>query len=130
MHELLPIWDATPEPDGDCRYDFNSVEKEPDVYGKGNLSAMDFRMCGPRVGRWWGADKIVKVHESPYAAFFNNPINYADPSGLSGKKTGSICKPNGDGTVDLIKPTEDRLWSKNCNRSIGDWKNYFQRQDQ
>jgi RHS repeat-associated protein len=64
------------------RFGFNGVEKENDVTVKGGIAMADFRMYDARVGRWWGVDKIVKVHESPYAAFANNPINFADPSGL------------------------------------------------
>ena len=64
------------------RFGFNGVEKENDVTVTGGIAMADFRMYDACVGRWWGVDKIVKVHESPYAAFTNKPIRYAGPSGL------------------------------------------------
>jgi hypothetical protein len=41
-----------------------------------------FRSYDPAIGRWWQADPIAKAWESPYAAMFNSPMNWADPMGL------------------------------------------------
>ncbi len=40
-------------------------------------------MYDSRIGRRWERDPLVKEWESPYAAFANNPILFADPLGLS-----------------------------------------------
>jgi RHS repeat-associated protein len=34
-----------------------------------------------RIGKRWNRDPIVKVSESPYSAFGNNPIMLSDPNG-------------------------------------------------
>ncbi len=41
-------------------------------------------MYDSRIGRRWERDPVVKEWESPYAAFKNNPIQFADPLGLDG----------------------------------------------
>jgi Predicted lipoprotein of unknown function (DUF2380) len=41
-----------------------------------------FRSYDPAIGRWWQADPIAKAWESPYAAMYNSPLNWADPMGL------------------------------------------------
>ncbi len=40
-------------------------------------------MYDSRIGRRWERDPVVKVWESSYATFANNPILFADPLGLS-----------------------------------------------
>ncbi len=67
-----------------------------------------------RVGRRWNNDPLVYEWQSPYACFNNNPICFADPTGLEGedvKKGDGNKKPgtpvtkegsaisNGDGSV-------------------------------
>ncbi len=34
-----------------------------------------------KIGRRWNLDPVIKVHESLYACFANNPITYVDPDG-------------------------------------------------
>jgi len=38
------------------------------------------------LGRRWNIDPVIKPWESPYACFYNNPILYNDPSGLTGEE--------------------------------------------
>lgn len=78
------------------RYGFNGVEKDNEIKGDGNSYNTDFRMYDPRVGRWLSIDPIVHPWESPYVGFANNPIWFADPTGL-----------------DTI--TKDGFWSANGN---------------
>ncbi len=64
----------------DNRYKFNGIERVPD-FGL-NMDLAPFRSYDPAIGRWWQADPIAKAWESPYAAMFNSPLNWADPMGL------------------------------------------------
>ncbi|MBW7869184.1 MAG: hypothetical protein H3C31_12780, partial [Brumimicrobium sp.] len=41
----------------------------------------EFWEYSPRLGKRWNIDPVVKPHESPYAAFANNPIWFVDPNG-------------------------------------------------
>ncbi|MFN8714196.1 MAG: RHS repeat domain-containing protein [Bacteroidota bacterium] len=68
---------------GEYRYGFNGMEMDKEAKGGAGLSyTTEFRQYDPRVGRWFSPDPIVKVFESPYAAFLNNPVLLSDPSGL------------------------------------------------
>jgi RHS repeat-associated protein len=68
---------------GEYRYGFNGMEMDKEPKGGAGLSyTTEFRQYDPRVGRWFSPDPIVKVFESPYAAFLNNPVLLSDPSGL------------------------------------------------
>jgi hypothetical protein len=45
------------------------------------MYAMDMRQYDPAIGRWVVQDPVVHYEYSPYSAFDNNPIVFADPSG-------------------------------------------------
>lgn len=67
------------------RYGYNGMEKDNAVSPTGVTGAnysTDFREIDTRIGRWWSRDPIVKPCESPYVTFGDNPIAFADPSGL------------------------------------------------
>ncbi|MBW7869146.1 MAG: hypothetical protein H3C31_12590, partial [Brumimicrobium sp.] len=49
--------------------------------GKGNHYTAEFWEYSPRLGKRWNLDPVVKPHESPYAAFANNPMIFVDPNG-------------------------------------------------
>ncbi len=66
---------------GNYRYGFNGQEKSPEIYAGGNSMTAEFWQYDARVGRRWNIDPIVKIHESPYATFANNPIWFADKYG-------------------------------------------------
>lgn len=57
------------------------MEKDDEVSGEGNSYTAEYWQYDARLGRRWNTDPVVKVHESPYAAFANNPILFIDPSG-------------------------------------------------
>jgi hypothetical protein len=45
------------------------------------LIQLNFGNMNSRIARRWNVDPVVKEHESPYAAFANNPIWFTDPDG-------------------------------------------------
>ena len=46
-----------------------------------NMYAMDMRQYDPAIGRWVVQDPVLHESLSPYNAFDNNPVFWADPSG-------------------------------------------------
>ena len=66
---------------GDYRYGMNGMEKDDEVKGTGNSYTSYFRQYDPRLVRWMSDEPKPVAYESGYAAFRNNPIYYADPSG-------------------------------------------------
>ncbi len=66
------------------RYGMNGQEKVDEVNGiSGSHYTAEFWEYDSRSGRRWNQDPIVKVWESPYACFSNNPIYYSDPTGAN-----------------------------------------------
>jgi len=63
------------------KYKYNGKELQ-DELGL-NVYDMDMRQYDPAIGRWVVQDPIVHLDVSPYSAFNNNPIYFADPSGAS-----------------------------------------------
>jgi len=74
-----------PNPDnlniGGYRYGMNGMEQDKEVKGVGNSYTSYFRQYDPRLVRWMSDEPKPVAYESGYAAFRNNPIYYADPSG-------------------------------------------------
>lgn len=70
--------------DGDrvYRFGFQRQEKADAVHNAISKS-VDFgaRVSEAKVGRWLSLDPKFKSNESPYAAFSNSPLYYADPDG-------------------------------------------------
>jgi hypothetical protein len=64
---------------GAYRYGMNGQEKVDEV-APGHYIA-EYWEYDSRIGRRWNRDPVVKYFESPYAAFANNPIWFADPLG-------------------------------------------------
>lgn len=62
-------------------FGFNTQKRDDEIYGKGNSYSAEYWQYDSRLGRRWNVDPIVKIHESPYAAFANNPIFLIDPTG-------------------------------------------------
>ncbi len=84
---------------------FNDVQYR---YGGANGQEKDFEIASgmytaefweydSRIGRRWNTDPITYPHQSPYATFNNNPIYFADPSGLEGTNGGDDKKKAGEG---------------------------------
>jgi hypothetical protein len=68
------------------RYGMNTQEKDDDIF-EGAYTA-EYWEYDSRVARRWNIDPLVYEWQSPYACFNNNPVYYADPSGLEGEKGG------------------------------------------
>jgi RHS repeat-associated protein len=66
------------------RYGYNGMEKDNELKGVGNSYTTEFRQYDPRLGRWLSLDPLAEQAPgwSPYRAFFDNPILFADPDGL------------------------------------------------
>ena len=75
------------------RYGNNGQEREKETF-EGAYSA-DFWGYDSRLGRRWEQDPLAYTWQSPYVAFNDNPIYFADPFGL--EATGDKDKGNGKG---------------------------------
>jgi RHS repeat-associated protein len=64
---------------------FNGIEYEDGLNYKSY--EMDFRHYDPSLARWMVVDPITHYNQSPYTAFNNNPVTFADPEGLAGIQT-------------------------------------------
>src|SRR5690606_8059531 len=61
------------------KYQYNGKEWN-DALGL-NIYEMDLRQYDPAIGRWTVQDPVIHHEFSPYSAFDNNPVYWADPSG-------------------------------------------------
>ena len=67
------------------RYQYNGMENDDEVSGKGRHPQFGDFGYDPATGRRWNNDPITYPWQSPYATFNNNPIFYMDPTGKQGK---------------------------------------------
>ena len=67
---------------GEYRYFFNGQETDSELFGEMSNFTAEFWQYDSRLGRRWNLDWIYKPFASNYAAFANNPVWFADPSGL------------------------------------------------
>lgn len=65
------------------RYGFNGMERSNELKGEGNGYTALFWEYDPRLGKRWNSDPKLKVWESSYLVFSNNPIAFKDPLGDS-----------------------------------------------
>ena len=63
---------------GTYRYGFNGQELDQELDGDYSAQYWEY---DPRLGRRWNIDPVIKVWESPYACFANNPVWFSDPLG-------------------------------------------------
>jgi RHS repeat-associated protein len=85
--------------DDKYRYSHNGQEKDNDIF-IGALSA-EYWEYDSRLGRRWNTDPIVKIPESPYACFSNNPVFFADPAGSNTVTPTVDNTPDPESSVDL-----------------------------
>ena len=76
-------------------YKYNGKELQ-DELGL-NMYDMDMRMYDPAIARWVVMDPVIHHSMSPYNAFDNNPVFWADPSGADAEQSsGSSDSNNSD----------------------------------
>lgn len=69
-------WQST-----DFRYGYNGQEKSLEIDPNGNHNTAEFWEYDARTARRWNLDPVVKLWESGYSTFGNNPIFFSDPNG-------------------------------------------------
>ncbi|GAA4160711.1 hypothetical protein GCM10022217_25170 [Chryseobacterium ginsenosidimutans] len=101
----------------DNPYKFNGKELDSQT----GLYYYGARYYDPQRSFWLSVDPLVEITMSPYAYTWNDPVNYADPSGMLGERIGDPGGPNihkiygpKGGTliegvvITVIKPIPDR----------------------
>src|SRR5690606_16321370 len=94
------------------KYQYNGKEWN-DALGL-NIYEMDLRQYDPAIGRWMVQDPVVHHEYSPYSAFDNNPVYWADPSGANsiqydwGSGMYNVLGNNGD-VLGIIEPGDFNL---------------------
>lgn len=87
------------------KYKYNGKELQ-DELGL-NMYAMDARMYDPAIARWVVQDPVIHFDYSPYSAFDNNPVFWADPSGADAESgsfwSSKFMNQNGGHWSDAIK---------------------------
>ena len=75
------------------RFGFNGQERELGI--NQSVTAAEYWFYDGRLGRRWNVDPVTGSYpwQSPYAAFNNNPIYFADPLGLQGEGTTQYSTP-------------------------------------
>ena len=91
------------------RFGMNTQEKDDEIYGKGNASSAEFWEYDTRLGRRWNVDIILKLNESPYSTFSNNPIFFIDILGNTEfiNSKGVWIGTDGDKTKDVTVVVTD-----------------------
>ncbi|PHR44306.1 MAG: hypothetical protein COA32_14935 [Fluviicola sp.] len=74
----------------------NGQEKVDEISGEGNHYTAEFWEYDPRIARRWNPDPIIKAHESPYAAYANNPIWFVDPNGADTSTVDNVANELSD----------------------------------
>jgi RHS repeat-associated protein len=77
----------TADSSDEYRFGFNGVEKDNELYGKGNAYAFEYRIQDSRIGRFLSGDPLILEEQkypdlSPYQFSANVPIKYQDQEGL------------------------------------------------
>src|SRR5574337_978327 len=81
----------------DYKYGQNGQEKDDEITGStGAIYSADYWEYDTRTGRRWNVDPVVRVPESPYSTFRNNPVIYSDPLG---NDPGRVLCPGRQGRV-------------------------------
>ncbi len=71
-----------------------------------NIYAMDMRQYDPAIARWIVQDPVIHHNFSPYTAFDNNPVFWADPSGADSEAPplDMFGRPTHDSSGQYIAP--------------------------
>lgn len=76
-------------------YHYNGNEFQTDL-GM-NWYDMNLRMYDPALARWMVQDPVIHYNKSPYNAFDNNPVYFADPSGADAEGGNDSSSSNSGG---------------------------------
>jgi RHS repeat-associated protein len=110
--------------DGDkYKYGFQGQEMDDEMFNQeGNSYTAEYWQYDARLGRRWNLDPIVKVHESPYATFANNPIWFTDPNGAD---SSLYSKSSGELLNIGVTPEDDKtaIWTVDTKSKGYDSKN-------
>ena len=91
-------------------YKYNSKEWQ-DELGL-NMYDMDMRMYDPAIARWVVMDPVIHHSMSPYNAFDDNPVFWADPSGAE-SESNSTSSDTGSGVKAMGIPIESIAMTSN-----------------
>ncbi len=104
---------------GSASYNYKYNGKELQEELGLNMYAMDMRQYDPAIARWVVQDPVVHHSMSPYNAFDNNPVFWADPSGAdANSSTDLFGRDRYDKNGMFIPPNE-----RDSNDSTGVRKN-------
>jgi hypothetical protein len=114
-------------------FGFNGQLRDNEVYGVGNLNTALFWQYDTRLGRRWNRDPKVKVWESGYATFRNNPTIFIDPSGDDYfiNRYGQLLGKDNTESINIRLVTDDNLQTRNAfNQLLTKMDNDLSDQDQ
>ncbi|NQY07284.1 MAG: hypothetical protein HRT68_14105, partial [Flavobacteriaceae bacterium] len=83
------------------KYGYNGMEREDSF--DFNMDEMDMRHYDVAIGRWQVMDPIIHYSNSPYNAFDNNPVFWADPSGADAVQTETGVTYSGQDAVNVLR---------------------------
>ncbi|MDF1675978.1 MAG: hypothetical protein P1U44_09710 [Vicingaceae bacterium] len=118
---LLPGRNAS---SGDYRYGFGGQEMDNEVNNiTGSSYTAEFWQYDSRLGKRWNVDPVVKIHDSPYATFANNPIWFMDPNGADSVKVsgkGGPAPANFDPSTDTAVLPDFEVVEEDPNKTPSD----------
>ena len=99
-------------------YGFNGIELTENL-GL-NLYEMDVRKYDPAIARWTGIDPVTHHSLSPYNAFDNNPVFFADPSGANSEDfINDLWNQSGEGSTTWTNNNDGTFSDGNGNTAEG-----------
>ena len=114
---------------GSYRYSINGQEKTPEIAS--NTTTAEFWQYDARIVRRWNIDPKPTIGTSPYSAFNNNPISFADPKGdtteirnSKGEVLGTNWGKEGNYVLTLNKENDAKWteWRKNNFKDLNEKK--------
>ncbi|WP_415782698.1 RHS repeat-associated core domain-containing protein, partial [Flavobacterium jumunjinense] len=105
---------------GRYQYKYNGKELQTEL-GL-NMYDMDMRDYDPAIGRWVNQDPIVHFGMSPYSAFDNNPVFWADPSGADSEMPSwmqDAWNNSGSGTTHWVNNGNGEFKKAKQNKKLG-----------
>ena len=103
------------------QYKYNGKEWQDEL--NFNMYDMDMRQYDPAIARWVVLDPVIHHSLSPYSAFDNNPVFWADPSGADSEFFSAFADQNIDhygtsNTIDIANIIEANQKMENTMQMI------------